>query len=414
MTEQQKSELSPQKKSLKLSPALGDWTTYKPQRVLIKRVKAGLYGFDRLSKDELEKAHRIHYHFAEKLCNALRVDLGLRIDIYSVDALQNNYSNFFKLLSQPLAELSICLPELNENAFLSIDLTLANTIINSLLGSRDHEVLQRELTEAESSLLETGIVNYQPVYNESFSNVMQDPKFKLVSSPHPNPSPSVSPNSSFVYFVIEAKLNESYGKIVFGYSSRALKALIKKIKESEQGQLKISRLSPAIAGQASQLIKVFLGSTMISSGDIRSIEPGDVLLLDQSIFSALPAKLDGKEVLLGQPGIKGEKLSFKIVSVEKDRSRAPEVKVAPPPVEEEKTEELPEEELPEEEIKEEEIKEEEISEEPFYEETMEKTPEEEENYAEEEENEEIEEEGEEEDFLEDENFENEDFGEEEK
>ncbi|MFA4843958.1 MAG: hypothetical protein WC632_03280, partial [Candidatus Margulisiibacteriota bacterium] len=56
-----KPEIASQKKVVKLPPAIGDWTTYRAPKILVKKVKTGLYGFDRLSKEELKHLLRIHY-----------------------------------------------------------------------------------------------------------------------------------------------------------------------------------------------------------------------------------------------------------------------------------------------------------------------------------------------------------------
>ncbi len=338
MTERQKTDLSPQKRSLKLTPALGDWTTYKPARSLIKRVKSGLYGFDRLSKSELEIAHEIHYSFAQKLCETIKIELGIRGEAYVVDALQTNYSNFIRMLSQPLVEGTIDIEELHEDVFFSVDLSLANTIINHTLGSTDQESIQRELTEAEYKILNSTLSNYIKLYNESFSGILLNPKLKLENSPQVNPSVSISPSQSFICFIIEIKLNESYGKIVCGYSGKALKQLIEKVKKQSYSALKMKKLSPQIIGQIHQELMVKLGSTQITSREINSLEVGDVLSIDQSIFSALSGYLGGKEILLGQPGINNDKVALKIVSVSKEQARIPEIKVAPPPVEEKEEE----------------------------------------------------------------------------
>ena len=104
MAEKPRSEAAPQKRSLKLAPLLGDWTTYKPPRVFVKKVKSGLYGFDRLSEDELKAAHRLHYNFALRLCRTLKTGLRLGPEIYSVEAMQSTYSAFIKSFNLPVLQ----------------------------------------------------------------------------------------------------------------------------------------------------------------------------------------------------------------------------------------------------------------------------------------------------------------------
>src|SRR3989339_271627 len=137
MSERGKSEISPQKRSLKLSPYIGDWTTYKPQRTLVKRIKLGLYGFDRLSERELNQAHILHYNFAAKLCKSLRAKLKLGPELYAVEAHQNSYSNFLKASISPIFQGKITSTNNNDEIFVSLDLSIADSLINSALGSQD-------------------------------------------------------------------------------------------------------------------------------------------------------------------------------------------------------------------------------------------------------------------------------------
>ena len=96
MAEKNKADISPQKRSLKLTPMIGDWTTYKPPQTTVKKIKLGLYGFDRLSEEELKQAHLLHYNFALTFSKALKEKMRTGTEIYSVEAHQNVYSNFIK------------------------------------------------------------------------------------------------------------------------------------------------------------------------------------------------------------------------------------------------------------------------------------------------------------------------------
>ena len=67
-----KPERTPHKKVIKMPPALGDWTTYRPVKPISKKVRAGLYGFDRLSSENLDQAIKIHYQFITKFLYFLK------------------------------------------------------------------------------------------------------------------------------------------------------------------------------------------------------------------------------------------------------------------------------------------------------------------------------------------------------
>src|SRR3989344_4948964 len=94
-----KPEIGSQKRVIKLPPAVGDWTTYRPAPVLVKKIKSGLYGFDRLSREALNQVLLIHYRFTQELLKRLKIDLGLGVEFFSCQADQTTYLNFLRTVS---------------------------------------------------------------------------------------------------------------------------------------------------------------------------------------------------------------------------------------------------------------------------------------------------------------------------
>ena len=222
-----KPEIASQKRVIKLAPAIGDWTTYRPPRVLVKKVKTGLYGFDRLSKEELNRVLLIHYRFVQDLLKSLAIDLGVGVELFSCQVEQTTYLNFLRTITGQVVQGSLSLPEIHEKIQVFFDLSVANSIINHALGSHDLEALNRGLTEAENSIFTNTVTEYLPGYTLAFENIFAEPTFSMVSSPDATPDPSVSPSSTFVAFSAEVTINDSPPeKIIFGYTGGMLKKLI--------------------------------------------------------------------------------------------------------------------------------------------------------------------------------------------
>src|SRR3990167_8626028 len=99
-----KPEIASQKRTIKLPPAMGDWTTYRPPKALVKKVKTGLYGFDRLSKKETNQALLIHYRFIQEFFRRLKIDLGLGVELFTVQVEQVTYLNFLRTISGPVVQ----------------------------------------------------------------------------------------------------------------------------------------------------------------------------------------------------------------------------------------------------------------------------------------------------------------------
>lgn len=419
--QQPRGEIAPHKRVLKLVPALGDWTTYKPKKALVKRIKSGLYGFDRLSENELKEMHLIHYRFAESWLELLKSNLHISGELYTIEAIQSNYQLFIKSLSEPILQVKIALDDPSEEVFLSFDLDIVDSLINFGLGCKDSGGLKRELTEIENSVIDDILKKFFYPYKNSFNGAFEKHALQIVSSPEIAPNSAVNPTESFIYFVIQASIGNSSGKIVFGYPAKLSKKLLKRKKEKKKIKaLPINKLNLEMLEKILLPFVTTLGKTTLTTTDLLSLEPGDVISLDNSIQNAISAVLAGKEIL-GQPGIKENKLSLKIIGLEKKK----ELRIAPPKIEEkeeealeEKIEEMPEEkfeeEAPQEEMAEEEIAEEELPEKkaeaPKTVEKAKKPPKEEEEFEEEFGEEEAEEEFGEEEAGEEE-FKEEEFGE---
>ena len=329
MAERGKTDLAPQRRSLKLSPAIGDWTTYKVPKQLVKRIKIGLYGFDRLSSEDLNFAHHMHYRFAEMWLKTLRVNLSLAGELYSVEALQVPYGNFLKSLTGPILQGKITSSDSHEEIFLAVDSSLAEIIISSALGGMEAGGGRHLLTEADELVFETAFTENLGTYNNAFSNIFKSLKFEVVSSPDPTPIPSLNPQTTFVIFILELTLGEAHGKVLLGYSGPYLKSLLKKIEEiSKPKPLALNKLGAQILNSIKVPVLALLGLAELKTGEIGSLEPGDVVTVNNSIFNAVSILLGGKKVVLGQPGEHNGKMVLRVVGVEKEK----EVKVEPPPI----------------------------------------------------------------------------------
>ena len=338
MAEKGKPEVAPQKRSLKLSPALGDWTTYKPPRQLVKRVKIGLYGFDRLSEEELNQAHNLHYHYIEAWLSALKINLQLGSQLHQVDALQNTYANFLKGTLGPLYQGCVKLPDLHEEVFFSLDQSLANALSGAALGILNPEETRKDLTEADLLVLETTLAEYLKLYQEAFVGIVKNVAFENVGSPDITPNPSINPQATFVYFVIELALNESYGKLIFGYPGPLLKKILRSMKDQHKPKpLALNKFNKETLYNIQLPLKVVLGKTELVASDIKKLEKGDVVSLDNSIKSAIAINLADNVVVLGQPGERTGHAVVRVVGMEKEK----EIKVTPPVYVEEKPEPEP-------------------------------------------------------------------------
>lgn len=393
-----KPEIAGQKRSIKLAPAIGDWTTYRPPKILVKKVKSGLYGFDRLSKEELNLVLLLHSRFVENLLKQLKIDLKLGVEFYSMQVEQTTYLNFLRTLNSALVQSKVGIHGLNEPVSFFVDLHLANTLINYSLGGHDIEPINRGLTESEGIVFSTLFSEHLPDYAAAFDQIFEPSAFSLIGSPDITIDSSINTSSTFVVFSAEVSLADNPpGKILIGYLGSTLKTLIESYQQREKGKvLNFARLVPLLLSRINIPTTITLGRTTLTTREIKQLEIGDVVSLDASINSAIQLTIGKKFKLFGQPGVKDKKISLRLSGVGEEgmfiappamveEKKAPEKRAeeipAPPPAaetpapfgeesaakEEEKEENIFEE-FPEEEI-EEEYNEEEFPEEEYTEES---------------------------------------------
>jgi len=325
-----KPEIASQKKVIQLPPALGDWTHYKPPAVQIKKVRSGLYGFDRLAKEDMDLLLLLHYRFIQRLFGDLKVDLGLAIEMLSLQAEQTNYLNFLRSLSGPVAQCKIQLPEAHEPISLFIELTLANTIINYSLGSVDIESINRALTEAETTVLVTALSKFMPELRVVFENVIGEPALSIVSSPDGIIDSTINPASTFASFSTLVSLADNPpGKIHIGYVGNQLKNILARYRKAEENRpLDFTRLPAKLLTKVKNRLTVILGETQLMTGEIGSLEVGDVVLLENTIDSPLPASIGKILTLPAQPGNRNKKSAVRLVGLKESS----DIELPPPEV----------------------------------------------------------------------------------
>ncbi|MDI6731270.1 MAG: FliM/FliN family flagellar motor switch protein [Candidatus Margulisbacteria bacterium] len=330
-----KPEIAAQRRMIKLPPAIGDWTQYKPLKILVKKVKSGLYGFDRLSDSELDLVLRIHYRYIQALLTRFKIDLKMGVELCSLQVEQTTYLNFLRGVAGPTVQAKINIPDLHDPVFCFLHLSLANTIINFSLGSYDLEPLSRTLTDAENIVLTAAMDNSLPDYSDAFDNIFSKPEFNILGSPDIMIDPSINTSATFVCFSAEVNLSEnSFGRIYFAYLGSTLRSFLAKYKEAiNQKPLDFSLLSPSLLSKIMIPIKASLGNATLTSSEIEQIEEGDVVTLDATIDS--PVALDAGSVLklFCQPGVKSKKAAIRITAIRESE----EAKIAPPSLVKEET-----------------------------------------------------------------------------
>ncbi|OGC05880.1 hypothetical protein A3H38_06765 [candidate division WOR-1 bacterium RIFCSPLOWO2_02_FULL_46_20] len=339
-----KPEIASQKRAIKFAPAIGDWTTYKPPKVLVKKVKSGLYGFDRLSKEELNRFLFIHYCFTQELLKRFKRDLGMAEELFAVQVEQTTYLNFLRTLIGPVVQCKISVPDLHEPILLFLDIALANSIINYALGSVDLDPINRSLTEAEKTALTTTLSEYLPSLSLAFDGALANLSLTITGSPDVVIDQTINPTSTMAIYSAEISLADNPpARLFIVYPGHALTNLLTKFKEKETAKpLDFSRFPATLLSKVMVNTIATLGETSLTMNNINELAVGDVVSLETDITSPLLTTIGNILKLSGQPGLKNKKTAVRLVGLKEETQPEiapprladdrPEIKKTPPPL----------------------------------------------------------------------------------
>ena len=301
---------------IKLAPAIGDWTTLRPIRTPAKKIKTGLYGFDRLSLEELKIAQKIHYNFGQSFLASIKKNLAVGGEMFSISSEQSIYSEFLKKVYQPTVYSKISIANFDENIIVCIDMPTANTVINHALGGRDIAPMTRKLTDIEEGVIAKAFASEMEHYAAAFEKIFEAPSFEVFNSPEIMIEPSIGPTSSFVFFCLELSLGDNPpGTITIGYSSQSLRLLLEKVvKRRSTRSLSFSKLSPSLLDGLTIPVIANLGDTAVPMQEIHGLEVGDIVSLDTSLGGFIDVYLGGFVKVPGRAGTRGEKHAVRVFS----------------------------------------------------------------------------------------------------
>lgn len=327
--------------TIKLAPAIGDWTTLKPIRLPSKKVKTGFYGFDRLSQDDLKLAQTVHYNFGEQLVASIRKNLSTGSDFFSITVEQSTYSEFLQKVYQPTAYCKMSIPNLTDNVLFCIDMPIANTIINLALGGEDLAPITRKLTEIEEDVLVKALSADLPNYVKAFEGVLDHPILRLMSSPELSIESAINPSGTFVFFVLEISIGDNPpASIWIGYPTSVLKTLMDKVQvRLSQRPINLSKLPSALLDTIAIPLVVDVGATALATQDLHTLEAGDIVSLDSTLKDFSVVSVGDNIVLLGQPGVRNGKLAVRLLG---STAGAKDLPTEEAPVAKEESEEKPE------------------------------------------------------------------------
>jgi len=280
---------------------------------------------NKFSKDHTRTLQIMHENFSRLLQTYLSGYLRalVQIEVISVDQL--TYNEFTNSMPNPSVLGVVDFSPLNGSIIIEMTPSISFAMIERILGGTGHAFERlRGFTEIEITLLEKIIEQIIGFFRDPWKNVIElKPRLRKIET-NPQFTQIMSPNETVALITLNTRVGNIEGMIHICIPHLVIEPIIPKLST----KFWFSGINKEITGsdlkliekkiQSTQLpIKVLLGSNDIKIRDFLELNIGDVIPLKTSVNEDLKVYIGNLRKFGGKPGLKKNRVSIRITTVEK-------------------------------------------------------------------------------------------------
>lgn len=280
---------------------------------------------DKFAKEHLRTLEVIHENFSRLLNNFLSGYLRTFIEIEVLNAESLIYSEFANAISNPAILGIIDFSPLEGQMILDFSSDVAFTMIERVLGGTASGGLaeKRSLTEIEMTLIRTIIMKFINLLKEPWGNIIElRPKLDTIET-NSQFAQVISPSESVALITLNLKIGETEGMINLCYPHNVLEPILPNLSSklwfTQTGKKNLSdeeRDSLEKQVQKTKIdMKVELGNSFITVGEMLALGRGDVIVLDKKVSQDLTVRVGEQVKFKGLPGKKNSNLAVRITEI---------------------------------------------------------------------------------------------------
>ena len=299
----------------------GDVAIEDKDNIVIDTSQMVKYDFRRpklISKEQMRTLQMLHDTFAKNFSNSLSLYLRTIVNVNLALVEQFTYGEFIMSLPNPTNLCIFSMRPLDGMAVMEINPALVFVIVDRLTGgsgSIPKEI--REFTEIEQAIMLTVINMVLEKLQETWKHVTQINCQLEMRETNPQFAQVASMTENVLLITFNAEIGENTGMISICIPFAVLGPVLSQLSAqqwiSAQGrgtgtssiferQLKATQLS----------IKAILGQTDITIGELISMKPGDVIVLDQTVRQDCALWVEDAPKFKCKPGLIGNKRAAEI------------------------------------------------------------------------------------------------------
>ena len=278
---------------------------------------------DKLSKDQVRALRMIHETWARRVSVTLSAFLRTSIEVTLADIDQGIYMSLVQQIPDQGIYYILSPSPLPGHLMLHVSLDLGMIVLDRMMGGVGATFkTNRGLTELEVSILRGIIEKLLLDLQESWASTAPiSPRIDDISINHLL-VPIALPNDAIVWVSFEVRLKGNTSGMILGIPYSLLKPIANRLRpytglsnpdasQRDSANLQRRNLESSLA-DVSLLLSVVLGSTNLSLEDLTSLQPGDILPLNNAIDAPCQIQVNGSTKFLGRPGLCKRQLGVQV------------------------------------------------------------------------------------------------------
>lgn len=278
---------------------------------------------DKFAKDQLRTLEIIHENFSRLMNNFLSGYLRTFVEVEVLSVQSLIYNEFSNSIANPCILGIVDFAPLDGQIIIDIGTDMAYTMIERILGGSGIQMGKKEhraLTEIELTLLKNILVKFINLLKEPWGNIIEiKPKLERIET-NSQFAQIVSPSESIALITLSLKIGESEGMLNICIPHVVIEPILASLSSrlwfSTSSKKEISEVEKKALekniSKSKVIVKTVIGKSVITVGELLTLRPGDVILLDKHVDDPFEFYIGNELRYYGKPGIKNKKIALKI------------------------------------------------------------------------------------------------------
>lgn len=278
---------------------------------------------DKFAKDQLRTLEIIHENFSRLMNNFLSGYLRTFVEVEVLSVQSLIYNEFSNSISNPCILGIVDFAPLDGQIIIDVATDMAYTMIERILGGsgvQQGKKEHRSLTEIELTLLKNILVKFINLLKEPWGNIIEiKPKLERIET-NSQFAQIVSPSESIALITLNLKIGETEGMVNICIPHVVIEPILASLSSrlwfSTSGKKEISEVEKKALekniSKSKVTINTVIGRSVITIGELLTLRPGDVVLLDKLVEEPFELYIGNELKFYGKPGIKNKKIALRI------------------------------------------------------------------------------------------------------